>query len=99
MTKVKQINEEQTIGTQINDINMKNKRLIILVNEIESTQEELIIGKIKKDIICPYYQESCLIKRYDFKLYLFGCSINHNNKGLNIMDLTKTQLNISKIIC
>ena len=46
MTKVKQINEEQTIGTKINDINMKNKRLIILVNEIESTQEKLIIKKI-----------------------------------------------------
>ena len=67
MTKVKQINEEQTIGSQINDINMKNKRLIILVNLIESTQEELIIRKIKKDIICPYCQEPCLIKRYDFK--------------------------------
>ena len=96
ITNDTQINPEDKIENKINQMNIRNKKLKILVQLIERTiiSQEFVNSK---DIICPKCQESCRIKTEDFHISLFSCINNHTN-NLKIKDFYNSQkINISNI--
>ena len=95
------LNFEQTIESQMTEINKKNKQLTVLVNFITKEKkynEEVIIKS--KDIICPKCHEPCRIKIQNSKIKLFGCINNHIIDDIKFTNFNDTQkINISEIIC
>ena len=95
------LNLEQTIESQMTEINKKNKKLTVLVNYImkEKKYNEDVIIK-SKDIICPKCHEPCRIKIQNSKIKLFGCINNHIIDDIKFTNFNETQkINISEIIC
>ena len=93
-----QINPEDKIENQINQMNIRNKKLKILVQLIERTiiSQEFVNSK---DIICPKCQEPCRIKTEDFHISLFGCINNHTTNLKNKDFYDSQKINISNIKC
>ena len=91
----KPINPNESIECHMNEQDKKNKKLKILVSEIEKDK----IYK-SKDIICPKCKEQCLISFENFKIKLVGCPNEHIIKNIKLRDFTNTQnINISTIKC
>ena len=98
ITNGRQINPEDKIENQINQMNIRNKKLKILVQLIERTIISQEFAN-SKEIICPKCQEPCRIKTEDFHISLFGC-INNHTTNLKIKDFYNSQkINISNIKC
>ena len=101
MANGKQINPEQTVESQINDLNKQSKSckvLVILKEEEDNPKKE---AKVKSnDIICPYCYEPCRIKIEHFKLTLFDCVNKHTTKDIKLKDFPENQkINVSNVLC
>jgi len=95
------LNLEQTIKSQMTEINKKNKKLSVLVTLIanDKSYDENVIIK-SKDIICPKCYEPCRLKMQNYEVILFGCINNHTTEDIKFTKFNETQkINISKIIC
>ena len=95
------INEELTLEELYNPIDKKEKKITILVYEMNDAildeEGELIKSK---EIICPKCYEICLIKIKDYKIKLYDCKNLHCTKDILLDEFENTQkINISKIIC
>ena len=95
------INEELTLEELYNPIDKKEKKITILVYEMNDLildeEGELIKSK---EIICPKCYEICLIKIKDYKIKLYDCKNLHVTKDILLDEFENTQkINISKIIC
>ena len=97
----KPINPQQTVESQMSNLNKQNKKLIVLVNSIDKNdqdKEKVIIQS--KDIICPECKEPCRFTIENYKIKLTDCCNNHTINNIKFIDFTKTQeINISEIIC
>ena len=95
----KNINSEQTVESQMSELNKQNNKMKVLVcSLIEENKEQVIVKS--KDIICPRCQKPCRIKSEDYKIKLFDCSNNHITENIKITEFNNTQkINISNIIC
>ena len=94
------INEELTLEELYNPIDKKEKKITILVyemNDIFDEEGELIKSK---EIICPKCYEICLLKIKDYRIKLYDCKNMHVTKDILLDEFENTQkINISKIIC
>ena len=101
----KQINNPQNkVESLMTDLNKQNKKMKVLVNEIEENEEnnkykDQVIIK-SKDIICPNCKEPCRIKMDNCKIKFYECINGHETNNLKITDFENTQkINESQIIC
>ena len=95
----KQINPEQTVGSQMNELNKKNKKMKVLVQVIEGGNTYVQVVSQSKNVICPRCKEPCRINLDEYHLKLFEC-INKHSTDIKIKDFPETQkINTSKIIC
>ena len=95
------INEELTLDELYNPIDKKEKKITILVNEMNNVILDDKRGIIKsKEIICPKCYEMCFLKIKDYKIKLYDCKNSHITKDILLDEFENTQkINISKIIC
>ena len=94
----RQINPNETVESQMSNINKANKRMKVLVQFLK--KDTIVDVTIKSnEIICSKCKEPCLLEIEDYKIKLYKCKNNHINK-IKIKDFPDTQkINISKIIC
>ena len=94
----RQINPNETVESQMSNINKTNKRMKVLVQFLK--KDTIVDVTIKSnEIICSRCKEPCLLEIEDYKIKLYKCKNNHINK-IKIKDFPGTQkINISKIIC
>ena len=101
IANAKPINPQQTVESQMSDLNKQNNKLIVLVNSIdkdEQDKEKVIIQS--KDIICPDCKEPCRYTIDNYQIKLTDCCNNHTTNNIKFIDFPKTQeINISEIIC
>ena len=101
IANAKPIDPQQTVESQMSDLNKQNKKLTILVNSIDKDdqdKEQVIIQS--KDIICPECKEPCRYTIENYQIKLFDCCKKHINNEIKFIDFNKTQeINISEIIC
>jgi len=72
------INEEYSFKELVNNYDKENKKMIILVSDIESESGENNDNiKKSKEIICPSCQGNIRIKFENDKIKLYGCENNH----------------------
>ena len=96
----KQIIPQQTVESQMNEIEKKNKILKVLVQLIEEGNTKVPIIVKSKEIICPRCYEPCRIKFENYKITLYGCINNHSVNNIKIKHFNNTQkINISNIVC
>ena len=99
MANGKPIEPENTVESQMSQINKDDKMIGILVNLTNSEEEKEKIEK-SKNIICPQCQEPCKYQIENYKITLYDCINNHVTKNIKIVDFPNTQeINISNIIC
>ena len=89
------------IKNLINDMDKRNKKMKILVDNIEQNNIDNNHNVIQsKDIVCPECKEPCRIKIENYKIKLYECVNNHITSNIRIKDFENTQkINESKIIC
>ena len=99
IANAKPINPQQTVESQMSNLNKQNKRITVLVNSIDKDEQEKVIIQ-SKDIICPDCKEPCRYIIENYQIKLFDCCKNHITNDIKFIDFNKTQeINISKIIC
>ena len=70
------IKPEQTVESQMNNLNKKDKKMTVLVDPVYiSNKNEVKIQS--KDIICPVCKEPCRMKIEDYHIELFKCINGH----------------------
>lgn len=95
----KKINPENTVESQMNQLDKENKKMKVLVDLAGQEKKEKIIVQ-SKDIICPKCYEPCKFKIENYKIKLYDCINNHTTDNIKILDFKDTQkLNISDIKC
>ena len=84
----------------MSDLNKQNKKMQVLVNEIEENDRDKDQATIKsKDIICPNCKEPCRIKTDNYKIKLYECINGHETSDIKITDFENTQkINESQIM-
>ena len=93
------INEEYSFNELANNFDKVNKKMIILVNDIESIENNDNIKK-SKEIICPNCRGNIRIKFENYKIKLFGCENDHIYKDIQLNEFNKLQnIDESQIIC
>ena len=96
IANAKPINPQQTVESQMNNLNKQNKKIIVLVNSIDKDdqdKEKVIIQS--KDFICPKCKEPCRYTIDNYHIKLTDCCNNHTNNYIRFIDFPKTQeLNI-----
>jgi len=101
MANGKQINPEQTVASQISDLNKQSKscKVLVILEEEEDNQKKE--AKVKSDeIICPFCYEPCRIKIENFNLTLFDCVNQHIAKNITLKDFPENQkINVFNILC
>ena len=101
IANAKPVDPQQTVESQMSELNKQNKKLSILVNSIEGNEqdnEQVIIQS--KDIICPECKEPCRYTIDNYQIKLIDCCKGHITNGIKFIDFPKTQeINISEIIC
>ena len=96
----KPINPQQTVESQMSELNKQNRSMNVLVYLREEENPNKAVKVKAKEIICPKCFEPCRIKTENFKLTLFDCVNNHKTEDILIKDFPETQkINISNIIC
>ena len=91
------IKEDLTFLQQANNIDIKNKKMNITVNDSNLINQSEILPN---EILCPECRESMRINFKDYKIDLFECKNNHkfNNILLEDFKLNNNKQN-SEIIC
>ena len=87
-----QINPEYSLESLMTNIDKKNKKIKVLVNQIQDKDnncQEVIVKS--KNIICPKCSENCRISIEDCKIKLFGCCNNHTTKSIRLLDFKDSQ--------
>ena len=100
----KNLNKNEKVKSIMSESEKRNKKMIILVYDINNTINIGNTNIIKsKDIICPICQENCLLdisNFRNFRINLYGCKNGHKTENIKIKDFNKTQvIDISKIKC
>ena len=96
-----QLNPTDSVGSHMNDLNKKDKKMTILVKmlDIDEQDKEQAIA-ISKDIICPNCKKPCKITFDDYSIKLSECIFRHENRDIKYIDFENTQkVNESQIIC
>ena len=91
----RQINPEQTVESQMNELNKKNKKMKVLVQVIEGGNTYIQVISQSKNVVCPKCKEPCRINLDEYHLKLFEC-INKHSTDIKIKDFPETQ-KINKI--
>ena len=99
-----EINDQLTLNELFKELEKKNNdKLNITVKNIDLSLDSSRTNKNKKissEIICPQCGENAFINIKNYKIDLFGCKNNHNNKNILINDFQTTQYIIpNKIKC
>ena len=94
-------NPQNKVESFMSDLNKQNKKMPVLVKEIEENEKDKAQVTIKsKDIICPKCKEPCRIKIDNYKIKLYECINGHETNDIKINDFVNTQkINESEIIC
>ena len=97
----KNLNKNEKVKSIMSESEKRNKKMIILVYDINNTINIGNTNIIKsKDIICPICQENCLFDLRNFRINLYGCKNGHKTENIKLKDFNKTQtIDISKIKC
>ena len=97
----KNLNKNEKVKSIMSESEKRNKKMIILVYDINNTINIGNTNIIKsKDIICPICQENCLFNLRNFRIKLYGCKNGHKTENIKLKDFNKTQvIDISKIKC
>ena len=93
------INMELSFYEQANKLDLERNKMNILViaNKEETTQEGLIKSR---DIICPQCKQKCLIDIKNYKIKLYDCKNNHENKDILLNEFdNKQKINENEIVC
>ena len=95
-------------GMQISKDNIKNiigkfsmgeNQISLLVFNSDDNEEKIIL-KVSKQIICPQCKENCLINFKDYKLILNKCDNNHNTENILLKNFFNLQtIDESEILC
>ena len=95
------VNKKDKLENIMSKSDKNNKRIIILVNSINSTINiENTNIKKSKDIICPKCKEICIYEIKDYKIKLYDCKNRHINEYINLNEYENNQnIDISKIKC
>ena len=95
------INKKDRLENIMSESDKRNKKIIILVNSINSTINiENANIKKSKDIICPLCKEICKYEIKDYKIKLYDCKNGHINEDINLNEFENNQIiDISKIKC
>ena len=94
------INEELKFEEIINNEDKMNKRMDIVVYDIDKYifENDKIIKS--EEIICQECKEKVMLKIKDFKITLYKCKNGHEIKDIKLNEFDNTQMvNISKIQC
>ena len=75
-----QMNLNEKISNIANPFDRENKKMLILVQVLESA----FFRKDIKNIICPKCKEICFININDYKIFLNNCKNKHKTKNLLI---------------
>ena len=76
----------------MSDLNKQNKKMPMLVKEIEENdkgKDKVIIKS--KDIICPNCKEPCGVKTDNYKIKLYECNNGHETSNIKITEFENTQ--------
>ena len=94
------INDELTFIQLANENDKKEKKMKVLVYEIEKITNTGDLSK-SKEIICPQCgDENILINFKNYRISLSGCRNGHNTNNLLFNNFINTQkIDLSKIIC
>ena len=97
------INEEYSFKELANNLDKENRKMSILVNDIESESSENNNNnniKKSKDIICPNCKGNIRIKFDNYKIKLYGCEKDHIYEDIQLNEFYKLQnIDESQIIC
>ena len=95
------INKELKFKEQANEIDIKNKKMKILVYNKDKNNNNIETKIIKsKDIICPECKENILINIKDYRINLNECKNNHSRNNIKLEEYENTQkIGLSKIEC
>ena len=92
------IEGNSTIENRINDADKERKKMNILVNDKNNSNQNSMIIK-PKNISCPKCGEISRINITDYKIF-FQCKNGHNRGNVLLDEYKYTQkIDISKIIC
>ena len=84
------INKKDRLENIMSESDKRNKKIIILVNSINSTINiENANIKKSKDIICPLCKEICKYEIKDYKIKLYDCKNGHINEDINLNEFEK----------
>ena len=85
---------------KLEEINNKDNIINILVYDINNNNNnERLIEKENKNIICPKCGENCLIEIKDYKINLNKCDNKHNINNILLDEYNNTQKIKNKIKC
>ena len=95
------INEDYSFKELANNLDKENKKMIILVNDIESESIENNDNiKKSKEVICPNCKGNIRIKFENYKIKLYDCENNHIYEDIQLNEFNKLQsIDESQIIC
>ena len=95
------VKEEYSFKELANNLDKENKKMIILVNDIESESIEKKDNiKKSKEVICPNCKGNIRIKFENYKIKLYGCENNHIYEDIQLNEFNKLQnIDESQIIC
>jgi len=95
------INEEYSFKELANNLDKEKKKMIILVNDIESESFKNKDNiKKSKEIICPICRGNARIEFKDYKIKLYGCENNHIYEDIQLNEFNDLQsIDESQIIC
>ena len=86
------INKKDRLENIMSESDKRNKKIIILVNSINSTINiENANIKKSKDIICPLCKEICKYEIKDYKIKLYDCKNGHINENMNLNEFEDKQ--------
>ena len=87
-----------SFNKQANELDIKRKKMNVLVNKVNDNSNLSNNKIISKDIICPECKENILLDFKRFKYNLYGCKNKHNIKGIYLYKETQ-EIDLNKIIC
>ena len=94
------INEELTFIQQANEIDIKRKKMNILVYNEENKNDINTNMIISNEIICPECKENILINIKDYKINLYECKNGHIKNDILFEEFENYQkIYLSKIKC
>ena len=96
----KKIKEELTFLQQANKIDIKNKKMNIIVNNSNDSNFNNENGILPNEILCPECGESIRINFKDYKIDLFECKNDHKFNNILLENFKfKNNEEKSEIIC